>query len=43
MDTNEQTTEEQNKAVNVKEEDLSYTKGSLGTKLDNADGRHKIL
>ena len=43
VDTNEQTTEEQNKAVNVKEEDLSYAKGSLGTKLDNADGRHKIL
>ena len=43
VDTNEQTTEEQNKAVNVKEEDLSYAKGSRGTKLDNADGRHKIL
>ena len=27
----------------MKEEDLSYAKGSLGTKLDNADGRHKTV
>ena len=43
VNANEQTTEMQNTAVSIEEEDQSYAKGSLGTKLDEVEGRHKIL
>ena len=43
VDANEQTVEKQTKAVNVKEEDQSYAKDSLGTKSVDADRGHKIL
>ena len=34
---------ETNIAVSVEEEDQSYARGSLGTKSDKMEGRHKIL
>ena len=43
VNTNEQTTERQNTAVSIEEEDQSYAKVPLGTKLDEVEGRHKIL
>ena len=43
VNANEQTTERQNTAVSIEEEDQSYAKVSLGTKLDEVEGRHKIL
>ena len=43
VSANEQITEEQTDTVNVKEDDQSYAKGSLGTKSDDMEGRHRIL
>ena len=38
VNANEQSTEGQNSAITVKEEDQSYAKGSLGTKSDKTEG-----
>ena len=43
VNANEQTAEKQNTAVSIEEEDQSYARGSLGTKSDEMEGRHKIL
>ena len=43
VNANEQTAKKQDTAVSVEEEDQSYTRGSLGTKSDKMEGRHKIL
>ena len=43
VNANEQTTKRQNTAVSIEEEDQSYAKVSLGAKLDEVEGRHKIL
>ena len=43
VNANEQTAEKQDTAVSVEEEDQSYARGSLGTKSDEVEGRHKIL
>ena len=43
INANEQSLEDQSTAVNVSEEDQSYAKGSLGTRSDEMQGRHKIL
>ena len=43
VNANERTAEKQNTAVSIEEEDQSYARGSLGTKSDEMEGRHKIF